>query len=236
MTRDPHKRITAPAFAAVDPGELGDTQDDPRDLTPVEDLAAEIRAEIDRRVELTPREVELRDAFTESAATRLAQHLAHAHRVGVGTPRRLVQLESWRTEVDAWRMRLTGVADSNGRMGIMGRTIDEIREDLGTPAERRIERAELVQLRKDVGTTEQRTAERKTVGAVRWTTAKVLALLSASGLIAGGGAWQAIRARATAKEAIAAAAARVEATHDEHERAQDRRLDDLFTLCTARTP
>lgn len=203
-----------------------DVTDD--ELTPVGDLAAEIRAEIDRRVDLSPREVELRDAFIEAAAMRLAQHLEHAHRVREATPRRLAVLEAWRVEVDPWRLRLTGYADTNGRMGVMDRTVADLRDDLGTSAERAAERVELAQLRKDVGTTEQRAAERKTVAAVRWTTAKVLALLVASGSLAGGGAYQSLRARSAAADAMARAAGK----DDEHERAQDESIGRLFTLCT----
>lgn len=189
-----------------------DDTDDERELTPVADLAEEIRAEIDRRVALSDREVELRDAFIEAAATHLARHLEHAHRIREATPRRVAVLEAWRAEVDPWRLRLTGYADGNGRMGVLTRTVEELREDLGTKKERE--------------------AERRTVAAVKWTTAKVLALISAAGLIAGGGAWQALRATATAKEAVAAAAARVDATRTEHERAQDESIGRLFTICT----
>lgn len=211
-----------------------DADDELRDLTPVRDLADEIRAAIDERVALTPREAELRDAFVDVAAARLARHLEHAHRAIAATPRRLAQLEAWRTEVDAWRLRIAGVAERNGRLGKLDQDVAELREDSDekTAELRKDVDQALAELRKDVGTSDERRAERATVKAVKWTTAKVLSLIGAAGLIAGGGVWQTLRAR----EAIAAAEGRRAGELDEHERTQDRLINHLLNIYTSRTP
>lgn len=212
--------------------DLDDTAEDlEAEVTPIADLAADIRTAIDERVTLTPREAELRDAFVDVAAARLARHLENAHRATSATPRRLAQLEAWRADVDPWRLRIAGVAERNGRLGRLDQDVADLREDLGTGDERRAERAELAALRADVGTPEERQAERRIVRGIRWTTAKVLALIAAAGTLAGGGLWQTLRARADAREAIA----RAQGQRDQHEIDQDRSLERLFTICT-RTP
>lgn len=191
--------------------DLDATDDELRDLTPVADLAEEIGEAIDGRVLLS---AELRAAFDAMAsviAARVARQLEHAHRASSATPRRLVQLETRLADVDAWRLRIAGVAERNGRLG----KVDE----------------QLADLRADVGTSDERRVERATVRAVKWTTAKVLGLIAAAGLIAGGGVWQTLRAR----EAIAAAEGRRSGELDEHERTQDRLINHLLNIYSPRT-
>lgn len=209
--------------------DLDVTDDELRDLTPVADLAEEILAAVDGRVLLS---AELRaafDAVTEAVAARLARQLEQARHAAMGTPRRLAALEAARQEVDAWRLRVAGVDERNGRLGRIDAAIADLRADLGTEDERRTELAELAALRADLGTTKDRERERKVVSAIRWTTAKVLALLGAAGLAAGGGVVATLRARA----AMEAVDARHAGALDAHERAQDESIGRLFDLCTA---
>jgi hypothetical protein len=48
---------------------------------------------------------------------------------------RLVDLETWREQMDTWRLYLTGAADSNGRMGNLSRVVEKLREDVGDSRE-----------------------------------------------------------------------------------------------------
>ena len=101
------------------------------------------------------------------AAKAVAAH-AISRTEAEGIRMRLANLETWRAgDVDPWRLRLTGVADTNGRMGRLDARVDELRKDVGTSEERRDERAAVANLRGD----------RK----------RVVAALVAAATIAGGG-------------------------------------------------
>lgn len=120
------------------------------------------------------------DALTDAAqAVGDAAKAVAAHAISrteaEGIRMRLANLETWRAgDVDPWRLRLTGVADTNGRMGRLDARVDELRKDVGTSEERRDERAAVANLRGD----------RK----------RVVAALVAAATIAGGGLY-AIRDR-----------------------------------------
>jgi len=101
------------------------------------------------------------------AARAVATH-AISRTEAEGIRMRLANLETWRAgDVDPWRLRLTGVADTNGRMGRLDARVDELRKDVGTSEERRDERAAIASMRSD----------RK----------RVVAALVAAATIAGGG-------------------------------------------------
>ncbi len=101
------------------------------------------------------------------AAKAVAAH-AISRTEAEGIRMRLANLETWRAgDVDPWRLRLTGVADTNGRMGRLDARVDELRKDVGTSEERREERAAIASMRSD----------RK----------RVVAALAAAAALAGGG-------------------------------------------------
>lgn len=142
----------------------------------------------DFREAATPVEA-LTDAAQEvgDAARSLAAH-AISRDEAAGIRMRLANLETWRAgDVDPWRLRLTGVADTNGRLGRLDDTVAKLRDDVGTPKERAAERAEIAQLRKDVGPTDERRKEREAVAAQRSDRKRVVAVLIAAASIAGGG-------------------------------------------------
>ena len=129
--------------------DLDATDDDfPPQTTPVEALADAAQA--------------VGDAAKAVAAHAISRTEAEGIRM------RLANLETWRAgDVDPWRLRLTGVADTNGRMGRLDATVDKLREDVGTSEQRREERAAIASMRSD----------RK----------RVVAALVAAATIAGGG-------------------------------------------------
>ena len=133
------------------------------------------------------------DALTDAAqAVGDAAKAVAAHAISrteaEGIRMRLANLETWRAgDVDPWRLRLTGVADTNGRLGRLDATIEKLREDVGTSKERDAERAEIAQLRKDVGPTDERRKEREAVAAQRSDRKRVVAALGAAALFIGGG-------------------------------------------------
>lgn len=94
------------------------------------------------------------DALTDAAldvgdaARTLAAHAisrAESERMRA----RLADLETWRKDTDAWRLKLTGVADTNGRMGRLDDTVSKLRDDVGPTDERRKEREAVIGLRSD---------------------------------------------------------------------------------------
>ncbi len=113
------------------------------------------------------------DALTDAAqAVGDAAKAVAAHAISrteaEGIRMRLANLETWRAgDVDPWRLRLTGVADTNGRMGRLDARVDELRKDVGTSEDRREERAAIASMRSD----------RK----------RVVAALAAAAALAGGG-------------------------------------------------
>ena len=95
------------------------------------------------------------DALTDAAqAVGDAAKAVAAHAISrteaEGIRMRLANLETWRAgDVDPWRLRLTGVADTNGRMGRLDARVDELRKDVGTSEERRKERDAVAGMRGD---------------------------------------------------------------------------------------
>ena len=76
-------------------------------------------------------------------------------------------------------------------------------------------------IREDLGTSKERAAERATIKAVRWSTAKLLALVGVVAVSAGGGIVTTLRAR----DVIAHAEGRREQRLDDFEREVGRRFD-----------
>jgi len=129
-------------------------------------------------------------------------------RTPVETPRvlvRLAELETWREETDGWRLRLTGVADGNGRLGTLTRTVEQLRKDVGDEDECRRVRDAAATVR----------------GVKRWLLASVGAALVA----VGGSAWGLVKSRDENIAAAARAAERLERLREdiEHNR-EDIRL------------
>jgi len=118
---------------------------------------------------------------------------------------RLAELETWREETDGWRLRLTGVADGNGRLGILTRTVEQLRKDVGDEDECRRVRDAAATVR----------------GVKRWLLASVGAALVA----VGGSAWGLVKSRDENIAAAARAAERLERLREdiEHNR-EDIRL------------
>jgi hypothetical protein len=113
---------------------------------------------------------------------------------------RLADLENWRRDADGWRLRLTGAADTNGRIGSMARDIADLREDVGDSKECQTVREVAVNVR-----TLQRRA---------W------AAITAAAIAVGGSGWGLVKSR----DENIAAAARAEERLDRIERYVDRLL------------
>lgn len=103
---------------------------------------------------------------------------------------RLAELETWRRNADAWRLRLTGAADSNGRLGNLDRTVAKLREDVGDPSECK--------------------AVRETTGAIRALQRKAVAAVIAGALSVGASAAGLVYSRDRNIEAAARAAQRID--------------------------
>ena len=162
------------------------------------------------------------------AAKAVAAH-AISRTEAEGIRMRLANLETWRAgDVDPWRLRLTGVADTNGRLGRLDATIEKLREDVGTSKERDAERAEIAQLRKDVGPTDERRKEREAVAAQRSDRKRVVAALGAAALFIGGGIY-------TIKDRYDAAA-EARGAEVQWRRSVEKNFDTLFGLFGLRVP
>lgn len=174
------------------------------------------------------------DALTDAAqAVGDAAKAVAAHAISrteaEGIRMRLANLETWRAgDVDPWRLRLTGVADTNGRLGRLDATIEKLREDVGTSKERDAERAEIAQLRKDVGPTDERRKEREAVAAQRSDRKRVVAVLIAAASIAGGGIYT-IRDRYDASVEARGA-------DTQWRKGIEKQLDTLFSLFGLKPP
>jgi hypothetical protein len=125
--RDHAREVTRPGPHVI--GDLDATEDDFGAHTPVEELTAAAQDVGD-------------------AARALAAH-AISRDEATGIRMRLANLETWRKGTDEWRLKLTGVADGNGRIGTLARDVDKLREDVGTTDDRRKERDAIANLRGD---------------------------------------------------------------------------------------
>ena len=125
--RDHAREVTRPGPHVI--GDLDATEDDFGAHTPVEELTAAAQDVGD-------------------AARALAAH-AISRDEATGIRMRLANLETWRKCTDEWRLKLTGVADGNGRIGTLARDVDKLREDMGPTDERRKERDAIANLRGD---------------------------------------------------------------------------------------
>lgn len=154
------------------------------------------------------------DALTDAAqAVGDAAKAVAAHAISrteaEGIRMRLANLETWRAgDVDPWRLRLTGVADTNGRMGRLDARVDELRKDVGTSEQRRDERAAIASMRSD----------RK----------RVVAALAAAAALAGGGIY-------TIKDRYDAAA-EARGAEVQWRRSVEKNFDTLFGLFGLRVP
>lgn len=175
---------------------LGDTLDE----QPARELADDLAGCVAAEVVLTDELRLLVEAMASVVARTVAALEARVHTQRDHVPRRLAELETFAADMRAWRLSLTGVADTNGRMGQADQRMDRIEERI--PA-----------------TLEQRLAEVATIRSVRWSAAKLLVAVGTAATIAGGGIWQTIKARG----AIERGAGRDE----QHTTDQDRRLDSL---------
>lgn len=125
--RDHAREVTRPGPHVI--GDLDATEDDFGAHTPVEELTAAAQ--------------DVGDAARSLAAHAISRDEA------AGLRMRLANLETWRKGTDEWRLKLTGVADGNGRIGTLARDVDKLREDVGPTEERRKERDAIANLRGD---------------------------------------------------------------------------------------
>ena len=125
--RDHAREVTRPGPHVI--GDLDATEDEFGAATPVEELTAAAQ--------------DVGDAARSLAAHAISRDEA------AGLRMRLANLETWRKGTDEWRLKLTGVADGNGRIGTLARDVDKLREDMGQTDERRKERDAIANLRGD---------------------------------------------------------------------------------------
>lgn len=125
--RDHAREVTRPGPHVI--GDLDATEDEFGAATPVEELTAAAQ--------------DVGDAARALAAHTISRDEA------AGLRMRLANLETWRKGTDEWRLKLTGVADGNGRIGTLARDVDKLREDMGQTDERRKERDAIANLRGD---------------------------------------------------------------------------------------
>lgn len=185
--RDHAREVTRPGPHVI--GDIDATDDDFGAHTPVDALTDAAQAVGD-------------------AARAVASH-AISRTEAEGIRMRLANLETWRAgDVDPWRLRLTGVADTNGRMGRLDARVDELRKDVGTSEQRREERAAIASMRSD----------RK----------RVVAALVAAATIAGGGIYT-IRDRYDASVEARGA-------DTQWRKGIEKQLDTLFSLFGLKPP
>lgn len=125
--RDHAREVTHPGPHVI--GDLDATEDDFGAHTPVEELTAAAQ--------------DVGDAARSLAAHAISRDEA------AGLRMRIANLETWRKGTDEWRLKLTGVADGNGRIGTLARDVDKLREDVGPTEDRRKERDAIANLRGD---------------------------------------------------------------------------------------
>lgn len=174
--------------------------------------------ELDRRLGLNGREREL--------ALEVAQIVAGAL-PGLIRARpdnaRLASLENWQRSLDEWRLKLTGVADGNGRLGRLDRHIEQLHAEVLALIDetRKALALDVAAIRRDLGTAEERKAERAAAATVTGVRGKLVATALTAALAIGSGGWAAYKATTAAKEAAARTAGRIEARLDAHDRALD---------------
>jgi len=86
--------------------------------------------ELEITIDEDDEERDRRDSARELDGIVVARALEAATR-SAPTNMRLATLETWRLDIDRWRLRLTGVDDTNGKIGKLGETIAELRRDVG---------------------------------------------------------------------------------------------------------
>lgn len=108
------------------------------DLTPTPQLVERI---LDRVQGVSPREQQLADAIAGVISESLsrharAQHLEQTDRLLALSSRAPIfaseEINDRLSELENWRLRLTGVADGNGRIGELTRQVHSIRADVGS--------------------------------------------------------------------------------------------------------
>lgn len=178
-------------------------------VDPIEEALDKLRARDDFGV----RDLELARIVIETVALRLRPPAVVSGGDRFAT--RLADLETWRkTEVDPWRMKLTGVDDANGRLGKMDRAIAELRHDIGTP--------------------DQAQVTRETAANMRSIKRRTIAALGTAALCLGGAGYKLVIQRDASLERAAAAAARIE-LRLEHVEQRLERHDRLLLRFPGRT-
>lgn len=137
--------------------------------------------ELEITIDEDDEERDRRDSARELDGIVVARALEAATR-SAPTNMRLATLETWRLDLDRWRLRLTGVDDTNGKIGKLGETIAELRRDVG-------DRKECERVRAAADTVD--TGRKRAIAAV-----------ITAGLALGGAGWAVVRdARRDAAEA-----------------------------------
>lgn len=112
------------------------------DLTPTPQLVERIAAKIQGQI--SPQEQQLTDAIAEVLSESLIrrvslQHRQHTDQLLSLSSRAPVlasdQINSRLDELESWRMRMTGFADGNGKIGELARRVDTLRHDVGSELE-----------------------------------------------------------------------------------------------------
>lgn len=142
------------------------TRDDERaDGVPLEDID-----ELER-LEITVDD----DPDTTGRSRRAVERASLASTRSGPTNLRIANLETWKLDVDRWRLKLTGLDDGNGRIGRLADDVHELRGDVG-------DRKECARVRAaaDLVDTGRR---------------RVIAAVITAGLALGGAVWAMIRTR-----------------------------------------
>lgn len=181
-----------PRLPSADQDPLCDTIDDAPEVTGVGLIEARIREAIADHAPVPPEWQALVDAIVVEVAQRTAEQRARDLAAGDRLPGRVRELEAGVASIAAWRLALTGVADTNGRIGRIEARIDP--------------------------SVEEYLAARATIRSIRWGTAKLLAAVGLAATIAGGGIWTTIKAR----DAIARAEGRKEQHEIDQDRRLER--------------
>lgn len=205
-------RESLPRTAARDERDVVTQQTNDEHLTPTPVALGKIIAEMRADGRLPPSTQDIAEEIARSMVPLVLDRIAKGHRlttdrimeVAAAAPTsdrmltRVANLETWRIGIDDWRLKLTGVADTNGRMGNMDRVLSKLREDVGTPSEC--------------------AAVRETVNVLRNAQRKSWAAVVAAFIAVAGSAWGLVKSRDENIAAATRAAARVDTIERDLER------------------
>lgn len=141
---------------------------------PVDDLEITIDEDDDRR-----------DSAREFDGIVVRRALEAATRSGPINVR-VVNLETWRLDLDRWRLRLTGVDGTDGRLGKLADTLADVEVELAR---------KVADLRADVGDRKECERVRASADLVDLGKRRAIAAVITAGLALGGAVWAMVRTR-----------------------------------------